>query len=68
MRSANIFRYSFGTEMGISTGRIHTWGPVAAVGLEGLVTYKCVLRIWGEGGHIIVEFSREPGKKQYSIN
>jgi hypothetical protein len=27
---------------------------------------KYVLRSWGEGGHIIVEFSREPGKKQYT--
>jgi hypothetical protein len=47
-------------EVGISTGQIHAWGPV---GLEGLVMYKYVLRIWGEGGHIIGEFSREPGKK-----
>jgi hypothetical protein len=60
MRSADGFHYGFSTEVGISTGRIHAWGPV---GLEGLVTYKYVLRIWGEGGHIIGEFSREPGKK-----
>ena len=30
------------------------------------MTYKYVLRSWGEGGHIIGEFSREPGKKQYT--
>jgi hypothetical protein len=30
------------------------------------VTYKYVLRSWGEGGHIIGEFGREPGKKQYT--
>jgi hypothetical protein len=29
------------------------------------VTYKYVLRSWGEGGHIIGEFGREPRKKQY---
>jgi hypothetical protein len=60
MRSADSFHYSFSAEVGISTGRIHAWGPVE---LEGLVTYKYVLRIWGEGGHIIGEFSWEPRKK-----
>jgi glutamate-5-semialdehyde dehydrogenase len=63
MRSADSFRYGFGAKVGISTGQIHAWGSVR-VGLEGLVTYKYVLRSWGEG-HIIGKFGREPGKKQY---
>ena len=58
-RLADGFRYGFGTEVGISTNKIHARGPV---GLEGLMSYQYQLR--GEG-HIVGDYVGGGGNKVF---
>ena len=56
-RFADGFRYGFGAEVGISTGKLHARGPV---GLDGLVSYK--YKLYGNG-HIVADYSE--GRKSF---
>ncbi|KAI2630080.1 glutamate-5-semialdehyde dehydrogenase [Xylaria nigripes] len=58
-RFADGMRYGFGTEVGISTNKIHSRGPV---GLEGLMIYKYKIR--GQG-HVTASYGEGEGKKSY---
>ena len=58
-RFADGFRYGFGAEVGISTGKLHARGPV---GLDGLVSYK--YKLYGDG-HIVADYSE--GRKSFNF-
>ena len=50
-RFADGFRYGFGAEVGVSTGKLHPRGPV---GMDGLVTYK--YKLVGNG-HVVATYT-----------
>jgi glutamate-5-semialdehyde dehydrogenase len=58
-RMSDGMRYGFGTEVGISTNKIHARGPV---GLEGLMIYKYKIR--GQG-HVSTSYGESEGQRAF---
>lgn len=67
-RFSDGFRYGFGAEVGISTGKIHSRGPV---GLEGLVIYKYNLigngQLVAEYADKLKTFKHRPLQKKFPL-
>ena len=58
-RLADGMRYGFGTEVGISTNKIHARGPV---GLDGLTIYKYKVR---GSGQVASSYGEAKGQKRF---
>lgn len=58
-RMSDGMRYGFGTEVGISTNKIHARGPV---GLEGLMIYKYKIR---GAGHLTANYGEGAGQRRF---
>ncbi|KAI0134761.1 glutamate-5-semialdehyde dehydrogenase [Xylariales sp. AK1849] len=58
-RLADGMRYGFGTEVGISTNKIHSRGPV---GLEGLMIYKYKIR---GAGQVTTAYGEGEGQRRF---
>ncbi|ANB13694.1 glutamate-5-semialdehyde dehydrogenase [Sugiyamaella lignohabitans] len=58
-RFADGFRFGFGTEVGVSTNKLHARGPV---GLEGLMSYQYQIK---GSGQIVGDYAGSGGSKRY---
>lgn len=59
-RFADGFRYGFGTEVGVSTNKLHARGPV---GLEGIMSYQYLLKGHGQ---VVSDYVGSGGDRAYT--